>query len=73
VTVCSPEWLAERCRADGIVDGLHHVMVDVASFDQQNLRAWLEARVTAFEADDWSSLAERLSRLGSWEFEGYRA
>jgi hypothetical protein len=73
LTVCSPEWLAEQCRTLGIVDGLHHVVVDMASFDQRVLRAWLEARVSAVEADGWSTLAERLGRLGSWEFEGYQA
>jgi len=72
VTVCSPEWLARRCQTLGFFDGLHHVVVDVSSFDQRALRTWLEVRVNAVEADDWTTLAGRLSRLGWWEFEGYR-
>jgi hypothetical protein len=72
VTVCSPAWLAERCRAEGIIDGLHHVVVTAASFDQRVLRTWFEARVNAVEGGDWATVADQLGRLGSWEFEGYR-
>src|SRR6266436_7192437 len=72
LTVCSPEWLAERCR-DGVpVDGLHHVIVDWESFDERVLRRWLEDRVHAVEAATWQGIANRLCRLGWWEFEGYQ-
>ena len=71
MTVCSPEWLAERARTEGIIDGLHHVVVAVSSFDQRVLRTWFEARVNAVEGGDWAAVAVQLGRLGSWEFEGY--
>jgi len=72
VTVCSPSWLAQRGRTEGIIDGLHHVVVAVASFDQRVLHTWFEARVNAVEGGDWATVAGQLGRLGSWEFEGYR-
>lgn len=72
VTVCSPEWLAERCRKDGFFDARHHLVVDVARFDQRGLRAWLEKRVQAVSGDDWAAVGEKLGRLGFWEFEDYR-
>lgn len=72
LTVCSPEWLAERCRDGAPMDGLHHVIVDWESFDERVLRHWIEDRVHAVEAATWQGIANRLCRLGWWEFEGYR-
>ncbi|WP_162799421.1 Imm8 family immunity protein [Nocardioides sp. 616] len=72
VTVCSPEWLAARCRDGGFFDARHHLVVDVAHFDQGALRSWLEKRVKAVSGDNWAEVGEKLSRLGLWEFEDYR-
>ena len=72
LTVCSPEWLAERCWGGAPMNGLHHVIVDWKSFDERVLRRWLEDRVNVVEAATWQDIADRLCRLGWWEFEGYR-
>lgn len=72
VTVCSPEWLAARCRDGDFFDARHHLVVDVEHFDQRALRSWLEKRVTAVSGDNWTEIGEKLSRLGYWEFEDYR-
>lgn len=73
VTVCSPEWLAARCREGGVIDARHHLVVDVEQFDQRALRSWLEARVRAVSGENWTQVGEKLGRLGFWEFEDYRA
>jgi len=73
VTVCSPEWLASRCREIGIYDARHHLVVNTADFDERKLREWLGSRVRAIQADTWSEIGERLGRLGYWEFEDYTA
>lgn len=73
VTVCTPEWLAVRCReVDGIYDPRHHLVVNLESFDKRKLRQWFESRVQKVEAPDWHGVGERLSRIGYWEFEDYR-
>lgn len=72
ITVCTPEWLAVQCRAQGgLYDPRHHLVVSLDTFDRQTLRAWLEARVRAVEAPTWREVGERLGRLGFWEFEDY--
>ena len=72
VTVCTPEWLAARCRAQGgLYDPRHHLVVTLDTFDKETLRAWLEARVRAVEAPTWGEVGGRLGRLGYWEFEDY--
>ena len=71
LTVCSPEWLAVRCRQQGIVDGRHHLVVNADDFDQRQLRSWLESRVRQLQGGSWSEIGEKLGRLGHWEFEDY--
>lgn len=72
ITVCSPEWLARA--ADGsFYDARHHVVVNPDAFDRNALRSWLARRVESVQADSWREVAERLGRLGHWEFEDYRA
>jgi hypothetical protein len=72
LTVCSPEWLAQRCRSGEPVNGLHHVIVGWDTYDERVLRDWLEARVHTVEAPGWEGIASQLSLLGGWEFEDYR-
>ena len=71
LTVCSPEWLAVRCRQQGIVDARHHLVVNADDFDQRQLRSWLESRVRQLQGGSWSEIGEKLGRLGYWEFEDY--
>jgi len=72
VVVCSPEWLAARCREVGLYDARHHLVVNVEQFDKRQLGTWLESRVSSAEAETWTGIAERLGRLGYWEFEDYQ-
>jgi hypothetical protein len=72
LTVCSPEWLAERCLSGEPINGLHHVIVGWDTYDERVLRSWLEARVQAVEAATWDGIAGQLRFLGAWEFESYR-
>jgi len=72
LTVCSPERLAARCASGEPVNGLHHVIVDSAGYDERTLRSWLQARIAAVEAASWEGVAAQLRFLGEWEFEGYR-
>jgi hypothetical protein len=71
VVVCSPEWLATKCRRVGLYDARHHLVVNVEQFDKRRLRTWLESRVSSAEAGTWTEVAERLGRLGYWEFENH--
>ena len=72
ITVCTPEWLA-RAAGEGFYDPRHHVIVNLGAFDKRALRQWLAQRVESVQADTWTEVAERLARLGYWEFEDYRA
>jgi hypothetical protein len=69
LTLCNAEWLAERVRVDGILDGRHHLIV--AEYDYELIERYLQRRVGACEGSTWQEVALRVSRLGAWEFEDY--
>lgn len=70
ITVCSPAHLATRTRDEGVVDGRHHLVMEW--FDWPALQTYIEHRVNQCEGATWPEVAEKLSRLGYWEFEDYR-
>jgi tRNA A37 N6-isopentenylltransferase MiaA len=72
VRVCSPQWLAARCREVGLYDARPHLVVNVEQFAKRQLRTWLESRVSSVQADTWREIGERLGDLGHWEFEDYQ-
>jgi len=71
VQVCSPEWLARRCALDGFVDGRHTIVTTVDAYAEDGLRAFLIRRVEHASGDTWQEVAEKVARLGLWEFEDY--
>lgn len=72
ITVCTAEWLAAAVvKQGGILDARHHVVVDVESFSKPVLESWLRKRVSAVAGASWTEVAEKLGRLGFWEFEDY--
>ena len=71
VLVCTPLWLRRAVTVDGRQDGRHHLIVD-----PMNLKLaadYLRRRFEEADAADWPTLAEKLGRLGRWEFEDYRS
>lgn len=69
--VCSPEWLARRCRDEGFVDGRHTVVTTVDGYREETLRTFLTRRVEQVSGETWREIAGKVSRLGHWEFEDY--
>lgn len=69
VTICTPEGLAEMVARDGVVIGRH--LMFVASIDTGLVEATIRDRLRRVEGETWSELAEKIGRLGYWEFEDY--
>ena len=70
ITLCTAGWLAGRAGEERILDARHHVIVH--AFDYDLVERFLRERVDGLEGSTWDELAERLGRLGHWEFEDYR-
>ena len=51
-------------------DVRHHLLME--SFDWPTLSSYIKRRVHECEGATWREVAEKLARLGYWEFEDYR-
>jgi hypothetical protein len=69
VTLCTSGWLGRRAEDDGFIDGRHHVVV--ARYDYAATKQYFERRVSRCEGKDWPEVAQKVSRIGHWEFEDY--
>ncbi len=73
VQVCSPEWLARRCQAEGFVDARHTVVTTIPGYSEAGLRSFLTRRVEQVSGETWQEVAQKVARLGHWEFEDQSA
>jgi hypothetical protein len=69
VTLCTADWLGQRARSEGIVDGRHHVVV--SDFNYDDVERYFRSRVAACEGSSWQDVAAKVARIGRWEFEDY--
>ncbi|SEU47800.1 Immunity protein 8 [Nonomuraea wenchangensis] len=67
--ICTPDYLQKQVRESGIVDGRHHLIID--TFDHQKIEYYIQKRVASIESETWDRLAEKLGRIGLWEYEDY--
>ena len=70
ILVCSPEWFAENIGESEILSGSHHLIV--RKFNYEPIFRYLVEFAERCTGTNWRECAAKLSRLGKWEFEGYR-
>ncbi len=69
VMVCTPTWAGKIVKKQGPLIGRHYLFVE--RFDVERITDYLRAQVEGLEADTWQGLAEKIARIGKWEFEDY--
>jgi hypothetical protein len=69
--VRSPASMAKELDRWGPLHERH--MVVVASWDPHQIRSFIHRLFTDVEGRDWHEVSNKLSRVGFWEFEDYRA
>lgn len=70
VMVCTPDWFAAEMKND-VVLGRHCLFVK--RYDYRVLRRFIEGYCASCHGETWEEVAGKLSRMGRWEFEDYRA
>lgn len=70
VSVCTPAWLARRCEKDGFVLCRHRLVLK--SYSPARIRSVLAKFIERCSGDSWQEVAEKVARIGLWEFEDYR-
>lgn len=69
VLVCTPKWLMENHKEHEIVVGRHHLIV--FKYDFLTLKKFITEVVKNCSGSTWEDIANCLSQIGKWEFEGY--
>jgi hypothetical protein len=69
--VCDVRWLDGFVERNGPLLGRHHLIVP--RFDWRSIRDFLVRQVEACEGADWHEVAEKVGRIGRWEFEDHRS
>lgn len=70
-TVCTPDWFAtnEIPAANAMKIGRHFLFVH--TYDYSRLERFVRSYCQSSEGESWQVIAEKISRLGAWEFEDY--
>lgn len=69
IEVCTPKWLEETYDIDDVIIGRHHLVVREYSF--QRIVHSIKEFLRDCSGENWNEVAEKVSRLGRWEFENY--
>lgn len=69
IGVCSPSWIAEACQTDGFLVGRHYLVV--LRYDVYSIKRIIVDLIESCEGNSWHEVAERVARIGHWEFEDY--
>jgi hypothetical protein len=67
--VCTPQNLEERVAAEAIIFG--HALVVVRSSNAQEITEEVRKVIERLQAPTWPELAQKLARLGTYEFEDF--
>jgi hypothetical protein len=69
IIICTPQWLSERYNKQDIIMGRHHLIVFEYNYERiiQRINKYLQH----CKGETWQQVAEKVARLGLWEFEDY--
>jgi hypothetical protein len=70
IQVCTPDWLKSRHSETDILFGRH--MILVFDYDLDRIKSHIARYCEHCIGEDWQSVADKLSRIGQWEFEDYQ-
>lgn len=70
LNVCTVKWLEERVEHETFVLGIHRLFVK--EYNPMEIRRYITRTLEQFSGATWKDVAEKISRVAYWEFEGYR-
>jgi hypothetical protein len=70
IQVCTPKWLLENHRREDVIIGRHLLILIEYNYDR--MLQTISSFISKCDGATWEEVAEKLSRLGKWEFEDYQ-
>ena len=71
IHICTPDWIKANYDDHEILFGRH--MLLVFEYDYEGIRKRISDYCHECTGENWPEIAERLSRIGYWEFEDYQS
>lgn len=68
--VCTPDWLKSNHSKAEVLFGRH--LLIVFEYDLPRIRGKISKYCESCVGDTWQDIAEKLSRIGGWEFEDFK-
>ena len=69
IEVCTPKWLEETYGLEDVVIGRHHLII--REYNYERIIHAIKDYLQLCSGENWSEVAEKVGRLGKWEFEDY--
>jgi Immunity protein 8 len=69
IQVCTPKWLECNIKKNGFICGRHFLIV--LEFEYESLINKIRNLIESCEGKNWDEVAQKVSRIGYWEFEDY--
>lgn len=69
IEICTPKWLLENHGKHDVVFGRHRLIVFEYSYNL--IINTIEKFIDSCSGNSWEEVAEKIGRLGKWEFEDY--
>lgn len=69
ILICTPKWLDRELVEDMIISGRHRLIV--RRYDLAAIYRFLSKYAQHCKSATWHEAAQKLGRLGNWEFEDY--
>jgi hypothetical protein len=71
ILVCTPDWITKKYHHTEAVWGRH--MLIVFRYDSGHIRREIERYVEGCIGKDFGEIAQKVARIGAWEFEDYQS
>ena len=67
--VCNPSYLSEQLGDEDVIPGRHYLFTK--NLNKSIIENYLRKYIEGIEQPTWEQIAERVGRIGHWEFEDY--
>lgn len=68
--VCTPKWLEENYSINEVIFGRHYLIV--FKYDYEGIYKKISNYIGKIEEPTWNEVAQKIGRIGHWEFEDYK-
>lgn len=69
IEVCTPKWIEDTYNLSDVVIGRHHLIV--REYDYDRIIGAIRHFLLDCSGQSWNEVANKVARLGKWEFEDY--